>query len=85
MSSWVTEASQPPAGVVSAVSRGCAQPAQSIDVRLVSPEPPSRKLTWMSASGTLTNVATAVPVGSLSVQFVPATTVTVVGRRGVPG
>jgi hypothetical protein len=74
MSSWVTESSQPEAGVVSAVVPVLAQ---VIDVALVSPEPPSRKLTWMSASGVLVNVTTPAPVGWLSVQFVPVTTVAV--------
>ena len=74
MSSCVTESSQPVAGVVSAVVPVLAQ---AIDVALVSPEPPSRKLTWMSASGALVNVTTPVPVGWLSVQFVPLTTVAV--------
>src|SRR4029450_3876643 len=79
MSSWVTESSQPVAGVRSGV---LAALAHVIDVALVSPEPPSRKLTWMSASGALVNVATAVPVGWLSVPLVPLTTVTVCGAPG---
>jgi hypothetical protein len=45
-------------------------------VALVSPEPPSRKLTWMSESGGLWNVAVALAAGRLSVQLVPFATVT---------
>jgi hypothetical protein len=40
-------------------------------VALVSPDPPSRKLTWMSESGGLVKAMTPVPVGTLDVQFVP--------------
>jgi hypothetical protein len=48
-----------------------------IEVALVSPEAPSRKITWISATGGFVNVTTPVPVGRLSVQFVPVTTVAV--------
>ena len=74
MPSCVTESSQPVAGVVLGA---VPVSAQVIDVALVSPEPPSRKFTWISASGAFVKVTTAAPVGWLSVQFVPATTVAV--------
>src|SRR5215211_2057921 len=74
MPSYVLEVSQSVAAVLSAVTPVLLQ---LIDVALVSPEPPSRKLTWTSASGALVNVTTPLPVGWLSVQFVPVTTVAV--------
>jgi hypothetical protein len=72
MSSCVTDTSQPVAGVVSG---DVPVLLHTIDVALVSPDPPSRKLTWISASGALVNVTTPAPVGWLLVQYVPLTTV----------
>ena len=64
MSAWVTESFQPAAvvtfGVIAALSR-------LMDVALVSPEPPSRTFTWMSASGASGNVAMLASVDWLSV------------------
>src|SRR5215218_2089164 len=74
MPSYVLEVSQSVATVLSAVTPVLLQ---LIDVALVSPEPPSRKLTWTSASGAFVNVTTPVPVGWLLVQFVPVATVAV--------
>ena len=62
----MTEFSKPVAGVVSAVVPVLAQ---TIDVALVSPEPPSLKLTWMSASGGLVNVAELATLGRLMLLF----------------
>ena len=75
----VREVSQPVAGVSLPVPVVLSQ----VIVADVSPEPPSRKFTWMSDSGGSVNVTTAAPVGGVSVQLVPVTTVTVSGPGSV--
>src|SRR5437879_1760 len=65
------DVSQPVAGVVEPVPSALSQ----VIVALVSPDPPSRKLTWISESGGLVKTA-AVAVGSLAPQSVPFETVT---------
>jgi hypothetical protein len=69
----VREVSQPDVGVLSPVPVVLSQ----VIVADVSPEPPSRKFTWMSDSGGSVNVTTPDPVGRLLVQLVPLTTVAV--------
>jgi hypothetical protein len=59
--------SQPVAGVMLVVPVVVSQ----LIVALVSPDPPSRKLTWMSESGGFVKATTPVPVGRLVVQLVP--------------
>ena len=66
---YVLDVNQPVGGVVeSGGSRGL-----QLIVALVSPEPPSLKLTWRSYSGEFVNVTTPVPVGRFVVQLVPLT------------
>ena len=71
----VRDVSQPLAAVLSPVPVVLSQ----VIVADVSPEPPSRKFTWMSDNGGSVNVTTADPLGRLSVQLVPFTTVAVKG------
>jgi hypothetical protein len=73
---FVSDVSQPEMGVPSfdPISPSI-ESTQSI-VALVSPEPPSRKLTWMSASGGLWKVAVAPAPGGVVPQPVPFATVT---------
>src|SRR5829696_5549065 len=75
-SSKVAESSQPGGAVV--LDGVMLEPPcgwQLMLVTSVSPDPPSRKLTWMSASGGSTKVKRPPVVGRLSPQLVPVTTV----------
>jgi hypothetical protein len=87
ISSWVTESSQPVAAVVLAVVPVLEQDIEPVGgSTFVSPEPPSRKFTWMSASGGLMKVTLFASVGWSVVQLVPVTTVALwsVGAGAVP-